>query len=293
MQTITFECEIITPLFMGGADGITPELRAPSIKGAMRFWWRAMNGDLPLEKLRQEETALFGGVGKNENEGRRSAFNIFVESLPLSTRENILVPHKPFMRGNSFDVKGKFEVSFSMLYENEQLTLEQVGAIFQMTCLFGGFGKRVRRGMGSVCVVSGSEGYFRPIQGVRDIKTLIEKATQKKLFQEERDRLVSNFRSLNQHPYIKQIDIGRPTAPDQITRKISNTAHELHQANQDTYEPSLGHAFKGRFASPVYASVTKIGGKYVPIVTTLNTVPDRNKHKVDGSLQETFVKNIL
>jgi len=33
-------------MFLAGADGVTPELRAPSIKGAMRFWWRACNGHL-------------------------------------------------------------------------------------------------------------------------------------------------------------------------------------------------------------------------------------------------------
>ncbi len=43
MRSITFECETITPMFLARADGKTPELRPPSIKGLMRFWWRAMN----------------------------------------------------------------------------------------------------------------------------------------------------------------------------------------------------------------------------------------------------------
>ncbi len=43
MRSITFECETITPMFLACADGKTPELRPPSIKGLMRFWWRAMN----------------------------------------------------------------------------------------------------------------------------------------------------------------------------------------------------------------------------------------------------------
>ena len=60
MQTITFECEVITPMFMAGADGTTPELRAPSIKGALRFWWRAMNGHLTLEAMRKAEGEIFG-----------------------------------------------------------------------------------------------------------------------------------------------------------------------------------------------------------------------------------------
>ncbi len=52
MKTIEFECETITPMFLAGADGKTPELRPPSIKGLMRFWWRAINGHLPLNNLK-------------------------------------------------------------------------------------------------------------------------------------------------------------------------------------------------------------------------------------------------
>ena len=46
---MVFECETITPMFMYEADGITPELRPASIKGVMRFWWRAINGNLSLD----------------------------------------------------------------------------------------------------------------------------------------------------------------------------------------------------------------------------------------------------
>jgi len=38
MKQITFECETVTPMFLAGADGKTPELRAPSIKEALRFY---------------------------------------------------------------------------------------------------------------------------------------------------------------------------------------------------------------------------------------------------------------
>ena len=47
MEKIVFECESVTPMFMYGADGKTPELRPASVKGVMRFWWRAINGNLP------------------------------------------------------------------------------------------------------------------------------------------------------------------------------------------------------------------------------------------------------
>ena len=70
MKAITFECETITPMFLTGADGRTPELRPPSIKGAMRFWWRAMNGHLPLDKLKEEESKIFGASNRKIGRSR-------------------------------------------------------------------------------------------------------------------------------------------------------------------------------------------------------------------------------
>jgi CRISPR-associated protein Cmr1 len=48
-------------MFLAGADGSIPELRPPSIKGALRFWWRAMNGDLGLADLKRIEGDIFWG----------------------------------------------------------------------------------------------------------------------------------------------------------------------------------------------------------------------------------------
>jgi len=76
MKTITFECETITPMFLSGADGKTPELRPPSIKGALRFWWRAMNGHLSLSDLKKKESEIFGGT----NPATRSNVIIRIEN---------------------------------------------------------------------------------------------------------------------------------------------------------------------------------------------------------------------
>ncbi|MGB9878340.1 MAG: type III-B CRISPR module RAMP protein Cmr1, partial [bacterium] len=37
------------PLFMGGADPKKAEWRAPSVKGLMRWWFRAAGGDKQTE----------------------------------------------------------------------------------------------------------------------------------------------------------------------------------------------------------------------------------------------------
>lgn len=77
MKKVTFKCEIITPMFLGGADGRTPELRPPTIKGALRFWWRALHGNLELKDLKKQETEIFGGSGEGDS-GKKSSFKILV-----------------------------------------------------------------------------------------------------------------------------------------------------------------------------------------------------------------------
>lgn len=48
--------EFITPAFLAGADQATAELRAASVRGALRWWFRVLGG------TNDEETEVFGGV---------------------------------------------------------------------------------------------------------------------------------------------------------------------------------------------------------------------------------------
>ena len=63
MQTISATYRVTTPTFLGGAEPKErAELRLPSFKGALRFWWRAMAWERVKDpsRLRDEEAALFG-----------------------------------------------------------------------------------------------------------------------------------------------------------------------------------------------------------------------------------------
>lgn len=61
---------VATPLFCAGTDPNRAELRLPSFKGALRFWWRALawshcGGD--LEQIQKQENALFGSAGRGQS----------------------------------------------------------------------------------------------------------------------------------------------------------------------------------------------------------------------------------
>lgn len=70
MRTIEATYRITTPMFCSGADQTRAELRLPSFKGVLRFWWRAMSfGRVgsSLEELKRAESALFGSAGGGQS----------------------------------------------------------------------------------------------------------------------------------------------------------------------------------------------------------------------------------
>lgn len=48
-----FEVEVVTPMFMGSANINEAELRTPSLKGMLRFWWRATCGIGDIQELKK------------------------------------------------------------------------------------------------------------------------------------------------------------------------------------------------------------------------------------------------
>ena len=73
---ILFPLETLTPLFLGGADPRgQPELRATAVRGALRFWLRALLGgcygtdDAALAEIRRVEAETFGEAGGESKAG--------------------------------------------------------------------------------------------------------------------------------------------------------------------------------------------------------------------------------
>ncbi len=82
------EIEIITPCFCAGADQAVAEIRAPSIRGELRWWFRALGGG------KKEEQEIFGGIAGED--GKSSALVVRVADVrpadsiikKLPTKEN-------------------------------------------------------------------------------------------------------------------------------------------------------------------------------------------------------------
>jgi len=145
MYELSFKIDVITPMFISGADNITPELRPPSIKGLLRFWWRAMQSG--NANLRDDETEIFGSTTQ------RSKINIRLLKKKIYTEKkrhqnglkylffSMDMQNRAYIKPNSQFVL--------RLTSSCKKALKKAGASFWLASYFGGLGSRSRRGAGN------------------------------------------------------------------------------------------------------------------------------------------------
>lgn len=256
MKMEKVKCQIITPMLMHGENTNVAELRPPAIKGAMRFWWRAIHGNLNLTQLKEQESRLFGGAG--DGNAVRSSFRIKLQSKCLKTKEADPLPHKPKNKDGSpkFTIKG-YEENQSFTVEFIGQEVESIRRIFELTTILGGFGLRSRRGFGSIEIINKNNTKVTE-EYIKGLITNINK----------------NFKytSVVPYPYIKEIQIGKQYQDFNSLLKVIYKATSGKCGKHLFYDP--------RFSSPIYVSVLKLSEKdYRPIITTLNCTSDKFKNK--------------
>lgn len=174
----TREFEFLTPMFGGGTrvrefDPITP-VRVPSIRGQLRFWWRAANprGLSTLEELSKAEAEVFGNTSRRSRlivrvirqPSAPEAIDVFEDFLkddrwrtkellgadasygafPLrGERDRAGVVVKPHGQLHAF---GGFTLQFCYPRDVQR----DVDAAIWAWSTFGGLGGRTRRGFGAV-----------------------------------------------------------------------------------------------------------------------------------------------
>jgi CRISPR-associated protein Cmr1 len=149
--------ETVTPLILHGADNRTPELRPPSFRGAMRYWWRAalggIIGDENLEALHKLEGAVFGSTEHG------SPISLRIGESNVQKTYADLLPHKdaPRERVSRKAIEGNFELILTQPRHDDALVWDAACASLELALTFGGVGQRSRRGYGALRIVEASE----------------------------------------------------------------------------------------------------------------------------------------
>ncbi|WP_029551568.1 type III-B CRISPR module RAMP protein Cmr1 [Thermocrinis jamiesonii] len=149
MKKLTFELEFITPAFLGGADPLKPELRPASFVGLLRFWWRALKSECNIEKLKEEETKIFGGNGKYAS---KVAIRVWGEVVPKNEEFFFFVSNK--RKRLSIGAGSRFNLT---LIGEEKYLNHYIASLWALIFL-GGVGSKSRRGGGNLAIVKAPEG---------------------------------------------------------------------------------------------------------------------------------------
>jgi CRISPR-associated protein Cmr1 len=195
----------VTPLFMSGSDKLRAELRVPSIKGVLRFWWRALAlGRLgSVSKVREDEARIFGSAGNDVGQARvhlrlRLPENVvqykdpilkYADGEPVGPGARYLgygvVEAVPSRKRNTREsqilrscLKYPFEGILSLLIRNGTSNddVKSIASALIAVGLFGGFGSRSRKGYGSFNLVElklGKEVLFTMPKDAEDLNAKI------------------------------------------------------------------------------------------------------------------------
>ena len=271
---LTLKCRLITPMFMAGADIREPELRPSEFKGMMRFWWRAIKAENDIETLKKEEIKIFGGTGENP---QKSKVWLKIKEEISKKGKYFLLPHKKRANISCFLPDTTFEITLK-IFKKDLKT--QIASLIFLMFILGGFGKRSRRGFGSIELED-----FKKLNINLEVVLKLLKKIQDTY--EIKDNKIINLKNGGKYPWIKEIEIGKPVKNwEDLLLKIGEATHKYR-------DPSLGNG-NPRMASPIYVSVIRTKEGYRPIVTTLNSrFPEKNYPRWNFEKQKLFKEEIL
>jgi len=276
---LKLRCRVITPMFMAGADGRTPELRPTEFKGMMRFWWRAIKAENNIEDLKKEEVGIFGGTGEKEGKSK-VMIKIIPENISFSSYRAL-----PHSNTKTFTLRCiRTNSTFNVILSARENTL-LFKNVFLLSIILGGFGKRSRRGFGSIEIVEPKELNFENLQKDKVLKKILEILNQVDNHYEIQNSKIISTKKGGSYPWIREIEIGKDES------NWENLLIKIGKASHNHKDPSLGNATP-RMASPIYISVIKIQNMYYPIVTTLNSSFPPN-YKCNLQKQIHFKREVL
>ncbi len=148
------DIEVLTPLFNRGAYQDTPELRVPSIRGMVRWWFRSQGGSA------DEEKEAFGGMTRmgqrlqGQVNASRLVFRVSQVRTQLANPRPLTLPHKQGGQGSpqaAFAPGATFHLEVFTRFGALSSDLERkVQNALEVWLLLGALGLRANRSGGSV-----------------------------------------------------------------------------------------------------------------------------------------------
>lgn len=167
---ISLTIKVVTPIL--GGSPVARELddidviRPATVRGHLRFWWRALNGHkwANPQELYNEESNLWGRAATDEG-GRSSVdLSILVEKVGSIDYSDIHLSATPgayalfpAKTGTPTANRRQPGTTFTLTLACPQENKNEVQNTLRAWLLFGGYGSRTRRGLGSLTVTQDAD----------------------------------------------------------------------------------------------------------------------------------------
>jgi CRISPR-associated protein Cmr1 len=295
-------------MFLGGADPrMAPELRVPSLKAMLRFWWRALawprflvendyDQNLAFQGLSRYEDDLFGSTrtgqsrflmqanwaNRNGNADKFVSVSDWPPNSPYGsgylgygiTKSRVLPHQVGIYEKTEFEIQCVFRPTREQNLQTIPCWKSEITTALQALGLFGGLGSRSRRGFGSVHL-SKLDDQPVAIPNINSLKKQIGMLLPKR----ERVELPP-FTSFSRHARIVLFQPASQSAARQAHKELGDSYRNFRgqpgQLRGATKRP-LGLPLAGvdtdrRRASPVFMHIHPVEQSHVGIVTFLPAV---------------------
>lgn len=158
MDEITLEVETVTPLFIAGADQRNIEnegLRAPSLRGLLRWWFRAAlggvmfsSGSLNVKEIKKEEERIWGTTNMQSK--------VAISTSPINVSTQLFRDRTYLAYGVSGRdyIKGKFRMNIRFRPTICEEDKKKIVATFWLLLNLGNIGSKSRKGFGSLRITN-------------------------------------------------------------------------------------------------------------------------------------------
>ncbi|HLI49726.1 MAG TPA: type III-B CRISPR module RAMP protein Cmr1 [Chthonomonas sp.] len=173
-ESLTLSLKLITPMFGGGykageVDDVC-RIRAATVRGHLRFWWRALYGAeyTTSNELFKAEKARWGSTEKPAAISLKVVVTSNGKSKTYSqwTRNNSALTYFlfPFQKNNQRPQEGEgyADIAFTLTLDFLTKYQDEVERTLKAWIAFGGIGARTRRGCGALTVTENAAKWCMP-----------------------------------------------------------------------------------------------------------------------------------
>lgn len=328
---IRFDCELVTAAFVHGQSPDGPaELRLPSLRGLMRYWFRALaGGAVGLSALRNLEGVTFGTAAEN-GKSRSCPFVMRLTPARTSTEaRSSLCPHKPPQEVQHYKKyailpgdQGSFALSLRALpfgRDHARPALELAASAYWLAAHLGGLGGRSRRCAGSFAITSidPAGDLPAPASTARDgtalagvlgggIRRLREDLPERlKAVLKSQEKGVTRLQGTKLEPPecsrgLPSFPVLHPSCAAIRIREVSDREEEAVRKRimmllkpQDHDRPWFGHGGRQRLASPVWFHAHRFpDGRFAIVATWMKTSDAPHPDRVHTFLRQEFPQEV-